>query len=121
MATIAADVQEFNRARTRRAVWAGLSNVDDGQPIDWSAHADRSVQVFGTFGGATCVIQGSNDLQNPTNWNTLTDLQGNALSFTAAGLEQVAEGTCWVRPLVSGGAGPTSVTVQMLLRGSGGF
>lgn len=121
MATIQPTVTEFNRARTRRVSWAGLTNVDDGAPIDWSAHSDKSVQVIGTFGGATVVIQGSNDLENPTNWTTLTDLLGNALSFTAAGLEQITENTCWIRPVCSGGAGPTSVTVQMLLRGNGGF
>lgn len=117
MATIpVSDSNELNRAGTRRAEWDALTTGDDGQPIDWSEFADRSVQVYGTFGGATVTMQGSNDPgPTPTNWNTLTDLQGNALAFTAAGLEMIAEPTCWVRPVVTGGAG-TSINIQMFLR-----
>lgn len=116
MATLPAAVFEFNRSQVRRAVWTGLATGDDGQPIDWSAYADRSVQVFGTFGGATVTLQGSNDEgPTPTNWNTLTDLQGNAIAFTAAGLEMISEGTLWVRPAVTAGAA-SGITVQMMLR-----
>jgi hypothetical protein len=116
MATLAVDVQEFNRMQCRRAVWTGLATGDDGEAIDWSAFADKSVQVIGTFGGATVTLQGSNDEGPvPTNWVALTDLLGNALNFTATGLEQVTENTCWVRPVVTGGAA-SGITVQMLLR-----
>jgi hypothetical protein len=115
MATLPASVLEFNQSQTRRAAWTGMATGDDGAPIDWSAFADRSVQVFGTFGGAAVALQGSNDLTNPTNWNALTDLQGNAINFTTAGLEQISESTCWVRPVVTGGAA-SGITVQMLLR-----
>lgn len=116
MATIQPTSDEFNRVTTRRIAWVGLATGDDGAPVDWSAHADRSVQVFGTFGGATVTMQGSNDAGPvPTNWNTLTDLNGNAIAFTAAGMEQIAESTCWVRPVVTAGAA-SGITVQMLLR-----
>lgn len=117
MATILmTNSDEFNREGTRRAEWLALTTGDDGQPINWSEFADRSVQVYGTFGGATVTMQGSNDLGPvPTNWNTLTDLQGNALAFTVAGLEMVAEPTCWIRPVVTGGVG-ASLNVQMFLR-----
>ena len=116
MATLPVDIQEFNRTQVRRAVWTALATGDDGAPIDWSAYTDRSVQVFGTFGGGTVTLQGSNDAgPTPTNWNPLTDLQGNAIAFTAAGLEMIAEGTLWVRPVVTAGAA-SGITVQMMLR-----
>jgi hypothetical protein len=116
MATLPASVLEFNRMQCRRAAWVGLATGDDGAPIDWSAFADKSVQVFGTFGGATVTLQGSNDEGPvPTNWTVLTDMQGNALNFTTAALEQVSENTCWVRPVVTGGAA-SGITIQMLLR-----
>jgi hypothetical protein len=79
----------------------------------WS---DRSVHVFGTFGGATVTIQGSNELV-PTNWVTLA-AAGDAtedMTYTANDIKQLLEVSRWVRPLLSGGAG-SSVTVLMLAR-----
>jgi hypothetical protein len=50
--------------------------------------ADRAIQVGGTFGaGGTVVIEGSID---GTNYVTLTDPQGNAISKTAAAIEEIA-------------------------------
>jgi hypothetical protein len=60
------------------ASWA-LGNADTGIAIDMTDYADRSVQVEGTFGSATITIEGSND---GTNWETLRDPQGVALTFT---------------------------------------
>lgn len=101
--------------RTEIVTWAGLLNTDDGSPYERVDFPDRSVQVSGTFGtGGTVVIQGTN---NGTAWHTLTDPQGNALSFTAAGLEQVQELTRQIRPLVTGGDGTTNLVVTMLTRG----
>jgi hypothetical protein len=65
---------------------------------EWS---DRCVQVIGTFSGGTIVIEGSND---GVNWVTLSDLQGNAITKTAAFIEQIQEVTRFVRPRVSAGA-----------------
>lgn len=82
--------------------------------IDWAEYADRSVQVAGTFGaGGTLLIEGSND---GTNWATLNNVQGTALSITAAGIKQVAEVTTQVRARVSAGDGTTSLNVAFLLR-----
>lgn len=68
---------------------------------------DRSVQIEGTFGGATCVLEGSND---GTNYEPITDPQGNAISKSAAALEQMTEMTLSVRPRLSAvGAGATIV------------
>lgn len=52
-------------------------------------YADMTVQVFGTFGGATVSLEGS--LDGGTTWATLTDPQGNAIAKTTAGIEAVAE------------------------------
>lgn len=96
------------------ATWTAMGNADTGTSVPISSASDRSVQVEGTFGGATVTIQGSND---GTNYQTLTDPQGNALTWTSANrLEQIEEITRYVRAITSGGTG-TSVTVTMLLRG----
>ena len=69
--------------------WTGLLNGDDGAPFVGAAAADRSIQFQGTFGvGGTIVFEGSND---GSNYQSLTDPQGNAISKTAAALEAVAE------------------------------
>lgn len=94
--------------------WAGLDSDDSGDPFEAPDAADRSVQITGTFGsGGTIVIQGSND---GTNYVTLTDPQGNAISKTSAGIEQIEEITRYIRPLVSAGDGTTSLAVTMLVR-----
>lgn len=71
-------------------------------PIEWVEWADKSVQVRGTFNAGTVVIEGSND---GINWIVLTDPQGNAISKTAAFIEQILECTRYVRPRVSAGTG----------------
>jgi hypothetical protein len=91
-----------------------LANAEAGDQLEMPGASDRSVQVSGTFGGATAVLQGSND---GVTWNTLTDPQGNALSFTAGGLEAVLELTRYVRPSVSGGDGTTSVAFVLCVAG----
>lgn len=96
------------------AAWTGLLLGDEGDALPFSAYTDRSVQVFGTFGGATLRVEGSND---GANWATLTDPQGNDLLITSAKLEMVAEATLMIRPKVVGGDGTTNLSVYMLCRG----
>ena len=92
--------------------WANLANGDDGGPFEGAQYADRSVQVTGTFGsGGTVLIEGSND---GTNYSTLTDAQGNALSIQAAKIEMIAELVRYIRPRVSAGDGDTDITVTLL-------
>jgi hypothetical protein len=95
-------------------VWTPLTSTNlDGAPVRWCQYADRSVQLSGTWGTATVVLQGSND---GTTWFTLTDPQTVAISKTADALEQVLEMTQFVRPLLSGGNGTTAVTANLLVR-----
>jgi hypothetical protein len=93
--------------------WATLAAAGDvGQPLQRTDLADRSVQVTGTFAGATIVLEGSND---GANYFTLSSPAGAALSFTAPGLLQVNEPTAFVRPHITLGAG-ASLTVTMTAR-----
>lgn len=97
--------------------WAGLSEADSSPaPFEGPEWADRSVQIVGTFNGGTVVMEGSND---GTNWATLTDPQGNAISKTAAGIEQIEEVTRYMRPKVSAGTGLTINVILLVRRQSG--
>ena len=96
--------------------WEGLQQAtsDTGDPFEGVGAADRSAQVFGTFGaGGTLRLEGSNDNQN---WSVLTDPQGNALDFTTAKIEAVTEVTRYVRPSITGGDGTTDLTLVLLAR-----
>jgi hypothetical protein len=95
------------------ATWTPLAASGDvGQPLQRVDLPDRSVQVAGTFAGATIVFEGSND---GANYFTLASPSGAALSFTAAGLVQVNMPAAFVRPHVTLGSG-ASLTVTMTAR-----
>jgi hypothetical protein len=93
-----------------KTTWTALTGTDTGQAEAAPQYPTKTVQVFGTFGGGTVLIEGSND--GGTTWVTLTDPQGNALSFTAAGAEKVQEITQLIRPRAS--VGVTTITVVLL-------
>ena len=94
--------------------WSGLLNGDDGAPVQLPAYADRSVQVAGTFGvGGTIVIEGSN---NGTNYVTLRDVLGSAISLTAADIKTVLDLPRYIRPRVTAGDGTTSLAVTLIVR-----
>ena len=81
--------------------------------------ADRSIQIKGAHDSATTVVQGSND---GTNWFTLSEPDGTALSFTtettAGVLKQIAELTLYTQITTSGGGGSQSITAVMVGRKS---
>ena len=101
---------------TMIATYASMTNsgTDVGAALEMPGYADRSVQITGTFGASgTCVIEGSND---GTNYVTLNNLQGSALSLTSATVKGVAEITRYIRPRITNGDGTTSLTVTILAR-----
>jgi len=113
MATIASDKNGTNTTVAHVAKWVGLAANDDGQAVACAQYTDKSVQVSGIFGGASLVFEGSN---NGIDWATLTDPQGNALSFTSAKIELVSEATHYARPKVTGGDGTTNLSVYVLMK-----
>lgn len=115
MAVVAYTVTPILTWKDRAVVitWSGLANGDTGAPLEMPGWADRSVQVTGNFGtGGNLRIQGSND---GTNWNTLTDPQGNDINITASKIEQVMEVVRYMRPIITAGSG-VSLNVSILVR-----
>lgn len=98
--------------RLVRHSWT-LAQDETGNAVSWAVHADRSVQVSGTFGGASVSIDGSND---GANYVPLNDAQGNVLTISSAKIEQVLELALLVRPKITGGDGTTSITITLLGR-----
>jgi hypothetical protein len=100
---------------TSLVTWAGLANGESGSAVQLAGQSDRSLQFTGTFGsGGLVALQGSND---NTNWVTLNDMNGNAITASAAGLVGVLEATAYVRPTVSSGDGSTAITVTLFCGG----
>ena len=94
--------------------WNALANGDDGSSFTLAQYADRSVQIAGTFGASgTLVFEGTID---GTNYNTLNDPQGNALTFTTSKIEAISELVIGIRPKVTAGDGATSLNVSMIVR-----
>jgi hypothetical protein len=87
--------------------WDALvANNDVGKAIETLNGSSHCVQMTGTFGAAV-VLEGSND---GTNYSTLNDAQGNAISLTATGVKQIVELPRYIRPK---SAAVTSVVVTV--------
>ena len=110
--------EPINTTSIKRGQYQPMANGDSGVPFGFPDWADRTIQVFGTFGaGGTLIIEGSNDLgPTPTNWTAMVDQNGTALSFTAAGVRLLNEEPLWIRPRVTAGDGTTAITVQASAR-----
>jgi hypothetical protein len=91
--------------------WTPVTEADTCAPVEMPGFTVRSIQIDGTFGGATVTFQGSN---NGTTYATLSDPQGNAISKTSAAIEQVEEVTRYVKPVLAGGSS-TSLKMTLLL------
>lgn len=90
--------------------WIGLTTDDTGEPLEASAHSDKTFQVLGSFGSnATVTLQGSNVASPSTNdddWVTLTDTTETALALTSAGGGVILQNYRWIRPKVTSGTSP---------------
>lgn len=105
--------QTTGKSHARRiATWsaettAGNASIPRYAPM--VSLTTASVQVGGTFGGATVLLQGSND---GVTYVTLKDMQGNNLSFSSAGYAEFSSAAAFVKPSISGGTGDSiNVTV----------
>lgn len=97
-----------------QATWTFTGVASETGPAlqGFAEWADRSVQMSGTWNGATVLLEGSID---GTTYLPLTDPQGNAISKTADALEAITEIVNFVRPRCSSGA-VTSLTIIVLAR-----
>lgn len=100
---------------TSLAVWSlttASPNVDtDRGSISIPGARDRSIQVFGTFGGATVAVVGSND---GVNWAPLHDEAGVVLTFTAAGAHAIVENFLYISCGLSVAGTGAAITASVL-------
>lgn len=90
--------------------WALVATGDVGAPVrpDW--FKDLSFEVYGTTITALA-LNGSNDIDAPTNYQPLRDWTGGSLgALAAAGFYSPRDMPIWVSPVLTTGA---AVTVAM--------
>lgn len=96
--------------------WGPAASGDTFVPVGRGDLVDRSIQVEGTFGaGGQISLQGSND---GVNYHTLHDPFNNQIIITSTSIVQVTEVTAWMKPLLNGGDGSTSLTITICVRRS---
>lgn len=111
MATIAAVETPLPR-NAEVVVWDLLTNVNaSGDAVELPVGA-CSVQVSGTFGGATVAMHGSND---GSAYAALVDLAGVAIGISAAGFKSVGDRPRYIKPVTTGGGGTQSLKVTLLV------
>lgn len=98
----------------RVIVWSGIGEDDTCAPFQapFGLGLAGAVQVAGTFGGATVALQVSIDGEN---YVTLSDLTGQAISLSAAGMREFGTSALYLRPTPSGTSGTTALTVTVRL------
>lgn len=121
MATINGKSNHWQQG-TWRSIWGSMGGADSGTPDQLSRYPMHSVQfgavdplvqpppgagVGTTFGGATAVLEGSED---GVTYFTLKDVLGNNVSTAVAGRFDIEAIPYHVRPRTSGGTG-TDLTV----------
>lgn len=94
--------------------WGPLTADDtEGSAENFARYGHVTVQVKGTFGGATVNWQGAND---GSNYQTLTVDGSNAAAFAAAGHKNIFELPRYSKPVLATASGPTSLTVVAVAR-----
>lgn len=113
---VSATVEHFG-TQAVRITWKGMKSGDVGEPVCYTLHQDRSVQVQGTFQGASVSLQGTNFKLEEDHFTSITDMRGNDLVIMSEKIEQIEDCTFAVRPVVIGGDPSTDLTVVVFARG----
>ncbi len=111
------DTNTQNRMQTNALKiykWLGISEGDTCLFVELPDHKDKTIQVFGTFGGATITPEGSmDDNEGSEEFFDLKDPNDNALAFTLAGGNTILENVWKFRPKITNGSG-SSINVYLL-------
>lgn len=113
MATVTPVMDMLERGTLIKWTWNALRQSDTGGVVEWARLADRSVHIYGTWGGASVVMEGSND---GSNMCQLENLKGLPISVSANALFGILQLCCHIQPRVVGGDGTTNLTAILLSR-----
>lgn len=100
-----------------RLWWWNISNGETPDSVVVAGFADITVQVVSVTSSPTVIIEGTvvpgdqNGLATPV-WQQLDDVDGDAMSYTAAAIETVKEAVYAIRPRVSSGTGSAIIYIM---------
>lgn len=95
-----------------------LSASDTAAPLVCPRYNDKSVHIFGTWGGATVSLQASNDPDLAT-FGDAYDPEGTVISQTSNNKPWVIFPNVFaIKPVISGGDGTTDLKVVIIGRGA---
>lgn len=99
------------------AVYWVLEQGDTATPITIPRYSDRTVHIFGTFGGASVSLEGSIDPAGVV-YGVLTDDDKSDITQTASAAPRVViPNVLTVKPTITGGDGSTSITIALMAHG----
>lgn len=100
--------------RVAKSVWSGVVEATTaGDAVSFARYDKVTVEVVGTFGGASVQMKGSND---GSNYQTMTTEGSQPMTFTAEGVKIAYEAPLFLKPVIANGSGPTSLTVTAVAR-----
>lgn len=101
--------------RTLVATWTALTESDTTPtPYEVPTQSGMSVEVSGTFGGGTIILEGTNNpaATSASTFLAMKDISGVAISKTTAGISQLGDMPLFIRPRATAGSG---VSVNVFL------
>lgn len=94
-------------------LWTPVTEADTCVPFEAPDLTDKSVHVYGTFGGSSTAIHGSNN--GGTSFAALNDPSSTAIAITTEKIKAVLENTQQIKPVITGGAAQ-SLSVAVLVK-----
>lgn len=83
-----------------------------GSPVKVPRLRNLTVQIYGTFGGASAALKGALDPEDPQ-YQTIRSLADDIISVTSMCYHTLAQEAYLTQPVVTGGDGTTSITVVL--------
>ncbi len=94
-----------------------LRSGDTALPLICPRYSDKSIYIFGTWGGATVALTGGND-PDLADFDSVYDFEGTNISQTADRKVWVLLPNVYaIKPTITGGDGTTVVRVCVVGRG----
>lgn len=113
-AVTVASSTDFRLEGSHWITWTPLTSTNTtGSWYPIGKFTDVTIHAYGTWDGATLIMQGSNELDTPTSAITLTDPGMTAISMTADAMESLMQNPVQFRPSISTAGASTSLTISV--------
>lgn len=94
-------------------LWTPVTEADVCAAAEFPDLSDKSIHVYGTFGGSSTAIHGSNN--GGSSFAALNDPSSTVIAITTEKIKQILENTQQIKPVITGGTGQT-LSVAVLVK-----